>query len=130
MSERARCPRSNRLSSGVCICVNVDPLGGVAVAGDLGVEDEKAALEFGYGSSHLRPMMIEQPSAFRSRRGALSPQIGVTHHLADRHSGRFQATDEGNPREDRNVVIPPSRSVSICEGYQPNTLVVAQRMDR
>jgi hypothetical protein len=104
------------------------PLISVGIAGDLRVEDEEAVLKVGDAPPHLFPMMLEQASTVRAGCRPLRPQIRVAEHLADRHSGGLEPAEEGDPSQDRRVVVSPSGSVPVCVGKQPDPLVVAERV--
>lgn len=77
---------------------------------------------------HLLAMVFEQLAPFRFRAAALLAQGGVAQHFADRHPGGFQSPDEGNPREDRSVVVALVRMVTVGIGQQANPLIVADGM--
>jgi hypothetical protein len=76
------------------------PLFRADIAGDFGVEDEKAGLQFGNISSHAFPVLFEQLPAFVLRRRATTPKSRIAQHLPNRHSSRFQATEKFNPDQD------------------------------
>jgi hypothetical protein len=76
------------------------PLFRAGIAGDFGVEDEKAGLLFGNVSPDAVPVLFEQLPPFGFRRRAAAPKSRIAQHLTDRHAGRFEATEKFNPDQD------------------------------
>ncbi|MBB4003825.1 hypothetical protein GGR03_002906 [Aurantimonas endophytica] len=100
------------------------------IASDLGIEDEKAGLQFGDMGSDTLAMFFEHLPARRSGHVAFRTERRVAQHLADRHAGRFQAAEKFDPRQDGCVVVPLSRAVTISIGKQPDPLIIAKRVGR
>jgi len=69
------------------------------IAADLGIEDEKAGIEFRHmgADAFAVPLQHFAPRRFRA---ALRTQSGILKHLAYGHPGHFQAADESDPRQD------------------------------
>jgi hypothetical protein len=80
--------------------MTLDPLLGAGIAGDFGVEDEKA----GFQLFDMRPdalaMLFEQFAALRLRRDTTILQLRIAEHFPDRHPRRFQAAEKLDPGED------------------------------
>src|SRR4051794_32678359 len=75
MRDRARWPRSKRLSSCVWACVIfLRPLFVAGIAGDLGIKDEQAFLEFGNLRAYLFPVDFQNLPPACAGSGALLPK--------------------------------------------------------
>ena len=61
---------------------------------------------------------------------ALLTERGVSKHFADRHSGRFQATEKLDPDQHSYIVVPPPRTVPVGIGKQSDPLIIPQGMGR
>src|SRR3954471_22001847 len=87
MRNRARCPRSKRLSSCVWACVIfLRPLFVAGIASDLGIKDEQAFLEFGNLRAHLFAVDFQHLPPARAGSVAFVTKRRVTQHVPDRHS--------------------------------------------
>src|SRR4051812_14100577 len=131
MRDRARWPRSKRLSACGWACVIfLRPLFVAGIAGDLGIKDEQAFLEFGNLRANLFPVDFQHlppgwPGGF-----AVITKRRVTQHVPDRHSRGFESTEEFDPFEDRCVKVTLAGTIPVCVWQQPDALIVAQRVRR
>jgi len=82
-----------------------DPLLDVGIAGDLGVEDEKAGFEFGDASANLLAVPFQQQTTIGFRAGSRFAQRRIAQHLAERHAGSLEPAEEIDPGQDRGVVV-------------------------
>src|SRR5215475_13233518 len=102
ISASARLPRSSRLSPTFgdwCVIV-LHPLFLAGISGNLGVEDEKAGLQFGHMRTDTLTVLFEQRAALRFRVDGALPQGRVTQHFPNRHPGRFETIEKFYPDQD------------------------------
>jgi hypothetical protein len=97
------------------------------IASDLGVEDGQAGVKRGYMGAHLASMFDKELIAFGLRAGASFAQVGVSHHVADWHAGRFQAADKLDPRQNASVVFPLARTPRGAR-QQPDPFIISDRV--
>jgi len=83
-----------------------NPLAVAEVAGDLCIEDEKAGLQFGDMHPDVLTVFFEHALTSGFGHIALLTERGVSKHFADRHSGRFQATEKLDPDQHSYIVVP------------------------
>src|SRR5690606_5142118 len=102
ISASARLPRSSRLSPafGDCCVIFFHPLFHAGISGNLGVEDEKAGLQFGHMGADTLAVLFKQRTALRFRANAALPQGRVAQHFPNRHPGRFEAVEKFYPDQD------------------------------
>src|SRR6478736_2649497 len=128
MRDRARWPRSKRLSSCVGACVIfLRPLFVPGIAGDLGIKDEQAFLKFGNLRANLFPVDFQHLLPGWPGSVAFVTKRRVTQHVPDRHSGGLEPTKECDPCEDRCVKVALAGAIPVSVWQQSNALVVTQR---
>src|SRR5579883_1715595 len=83
ISASARLPRSRLLSpaSWICCVIFLHPVCRVAIAGDLGVQDEKVCLQVAHVGAHLVAMTFQQRATFALRLRAARPERRVAQHV-------------------------------------------------
>jgi hypothetical protein len=93
------------------------------ISGDLGVEDEKAGLQF--GDTRLNPfaMLPKQFAALVIGHAPLLPQRRITKHFTDRHSGGLETTDKFDPGQDGCIVTALARRIAESPGQQANPFI-------
>jgi hypothetical protein len=94
------------------------------IASDLGVKDGQAGMKRGDMGAHASPMLDKELFSFGLRACAFFTQAGVSHHVSDRHAGRFQAADKLDPRQNGGVVFPLARA-SRGVRQQPDPLIIS-----
>jgi len=67
------------------------------IAGDLCVEDGQAGLKLSDMSADVGPVLDKKFPSLRIGGRAFCTQVGVSHHVTDRHPSRFQAAEELDP---------------------------------
>jgi len=70
------------------------------ISGNLGVEDEKAGLQFGHMGTDTLTVLFKQRAALRFRADAALPQSCVVQHFPNRHPGRFETVEKFYPGQD------------------------------
>jgi hypothetical protein len=98
------------------------------ISGYFFVEDRQASFQFGGMGANPVAMVGQKLLALRIGRRPFGPQLRIAHHLADRHSGRFQTAKKCDPDQDGGVIIPVPGSVSRRTWQQPDSFVVADRV--
>ena len=104
------------------------PCSRAGVASNLGVENEKARLQFGSVGTDGRTVPLQKLATLSVSADAALPQCCVAQHVPDRHPGRLQTAEKLDPGQDRCVVIPMARLVAVSIGQQPDPLIVTNRM--
>src|SRR3981189_1435308 len=104
------------------------PCSRAGVASNLGVENEKAGLQFGNVGTDGRTVALQKLATLSLGAGAALPQCCVAQLVPDRHPGRLQTAEKLDPGQDRCVVVPLARLVAVSIGQQPDPLIVTDRM--
>src|SRR6476646_7104521 len=131
MRDRARWPRSKRLSACVWACVIfLRPLFVAGIAGDLGIKDEQAFLEFGNLRANLFPVDFQHLPPGWPSSVAFVTKRRVTQHVPDWHSCGLEPIEECDPCEDRCVIITLAGAIPVNVWQQPDALIVTQRVSR
>jgi hypothetical protein len=95
------------------------------ISGNLRVEDEKAGFQFVDVGADALAMLFKKFATFSLCRNTTIPQLRKAEHVPDRHSRRFQASEELDPDKNRSAVVTVTRLVPIRIGQQPDPLVIA-----
>src|SRR6266581_2276935 len=104
------------------------PCSRAGVASNLGVENEKAGLQFGNVGTDGRTVALQKLATLSLGADAALPQCCVAQLVPDRHPGRLQTAEKLDPGQDRCVVIPMARLVAVSIGQQPDPFIVTNRM--